>query len=48
MPFVIMGKYEGGDWEEIDEAETKPDLRYLLGEYKLAFGPGWQFRTKRR
>lgn len=48
MTFVIMGKYKGQSWEEIDQAETKDDIDYLLGEYRLAFGSGWQFKTVRR
>ena len=46
MTFVIMGKCEGLPWENIDETETQDDLDYLLGEYKLAFGSGWQFKIK--
>ena len=48
MVFVIMGKYERQPWEEIDEVEDRQELNYLLGEYRLAFGSGWQFKTKYR
>ena len=38
MEYVIWGRSEFGT-EEIDTAETMPDARYLLGEYRLAFEP---------
>lgn len=38
--FKIIGKYRGRT-EVIDEAETKKEARYLLAEYRMAFGEGW-------
>lgn len=46
--FKIMGRYEGGEEEEVDSAETKRDAEYLLSEYKLAFGAGWSLRIVRK
>lgn len=40
--FKIVAKGEGTNYyEEIDTAETQEDADYLIGEYKMAFGPGW-------
>ena len=36
----INGEYQGRT-ETIDEAETMKDARYLLQEYRMAFGPEW-------
>lgn len=35
----------GSEWEHCDYATDSADRRYLLGEYRLAYGPGWEFRT---
>lgn len=40
----IEGRYCGGEWEEIDTC-SPADLDYLMGEYRLAFGRGWEFRV---
>ena len=48
IEYVIKGKYKGMAWEEIDTTDTKKDLNYLLGEYHLAYGSGWKFKTSRR
>lgn len=40
--YKIMGRYEGADTEEIDTTETKEEAEYLLSEYRLAYGNGWQ------
>ena len=44
---IIMGKPAGGKWEEIDTAKDKEEARYLIGEYQVAFGAGWVFKTKK-
>ena len=44
--YKIMGKYGRLPKEEIDQADTKADALYLLNEYRLAFGPGWQLGIK--
>jgi hypothetical protein len=45
MKYLIMGKYRG-QIEEIDEAKTRKEAQYLLSEYRLAFGLGWQLWIK--
>jgi len=40
--YKIMGRYNGADAEEIDEADTREDAEYLLEEYSTAFGDGWE------
>lgn len=32
-------------WEHCDYATDTRDLHHLLGEYRLAYGPGWSFRA---
>ena len=44
--WTLWGKMSGSDWEEIDTAETE-DKDYLLGEYRMAFGPGWVFKWRK-
>ncbi|MHA1952450.1 MAG: hypothetical protein ACW96U_00700 [Candidatus Heimdallarchaeaceae archaeon] len=41
----IWARYNKGEWELIDSCE-RVDLQYMLGEYRLAYGTGWEFRTK--
>lgn len=45
--FVIMGKYPGQDAEEVDEAENLEEARFLVKEYRMAFGPEWSIWYKR-
>jgi hypothetical protein len=44
--YKIMGTYQGNT-EEIDEADTRKEALYLLGEYRLAFGSEWVLRIKK-
>lgn len=44
--YKIMGRYKGGEPEEIDIAETNAEAEYLLNEYVLAFGRGWELWIK--
>ena len=46
--YVIYGQAPGISREEIDTAEDKDDLVYLINEYQLAYGPRWTFTYKRR
>jgi len=32
------------EWEHCDYAKDEQERRYLLGEYRLAYGAGWEFR----
>lgn len=45
--FKIMGKLPGLETEEIDSADTMKEARYLLKEYRMAFGPEWSLWIKR-
>ena len=38
-------QYNGIEWEHCDYATDKKDKIYLLQEYKLAYGIGYQFNT---
>ncbi len=35
----------GRAWEHCDYAVDRAERTYLLGEYHLAYGAGWEFRT---
>ncbi len=47
--FTIWGKGpQQRAREEIDGAETRQEARYLVGEYRLAFGAGWKIWFSRQ
>lgn len=33
------------EWEHCDYAKTFAERNYLYGEYSLAYGQGWQFKS---
>lgn len=41
MSYTIWGESQYGK-EELDEAEDLKEARYLVAEYKIAFGTGWR------
>lgn len=41
-PVLIIYSYDGRDWEVVDGAQTNEEAQELLGEYRMAFGPGSQ------
>ena len=43
--FQILCRYQGGDWEHCDYAKDRAEKNYLLGEYRLAYGSGFEFKT---
>ncbi len=32
-------------WEHCDYATDRQERNYLLGEYRMAYGSGWEFKT---
>ena len=46
--FIVRGKYQSLPFEDVDEAETLKEARYLLGEYSMAYGAGWILKIVRR
>ncbi len=46
MRYAIMGAYRG-EREEIDSADTIESARYLLGEYRMAYGADWRLWIRR-
>lgn len=43
----IWARYNNGDWEHIDTVDWQNwDVQILLGEYKMAFGSGWEFEVR--
>ena len=45
---VIYGNAPGIPREEIDIAEDLKELKFLLGEYRLAYGPEWTWTSKKK
>ena len=39
--FKVMGKSQYGT-EELDIAESLDEAQYMVDEYTMAFGPGWE------
>lgn len=35
----------GREWEHCDYAADRAERKYLLAEYRLAYGAGWQFQS---
>lgn len=35
----------GRAWEQCDYATSREDRKHLLQNYRLAYGPGWEFKT---
>jgi len=48
MRTVLMGQYEGGEPEEIDEVDGDNTYEFLLAEYTVSFGKGWRFWKERK
>ena len=38
-------QYSGRTWEHCDYAKDKQDKNYLIGEYRIAYGAGWEFKS---
>lgn len=32
-------------WEHCDYAKDRTEKNYLIGEYRLAYGAGWEFKS---
>ncbi len=47
MPYKIMAKERRGRWEEVDEADTRHEAEYLIHEYAIAYGGGWDVKFTR-
>ncbi len=43
--FQILCRLHGDDWEHCDYAKDREEKNYLLGEYRLAYGNGFEFKT---
>ena len=44
--YEIIAKTKYG-WEVVDTANTKEDRDYLVGEYRMAFGPGIPVKSRK-
>lgn len=38
-------KYNGREWEHCDYAKDKTEKNYLINEYRLAYGVGYEFKS---
>jgi|TARA_R110000824_G_scaffold173409_4_gene351448 hypothetical protein len=50
MKNELWGKYVNdgwGEWEYIDTANEDNPKEFLLREYRMAFGSGWQFAWRK-
>ena len=47
MKLNLWGRSNGGQWEHIDSVESAGDKPGILTEYRMAFGPGWEFEWRR-
>ena len=43
--YQILCRSDSREWEHCDYAKDRKEMYYLRGEYRLAFGVGWSFRT---
>ena len=43
--FQILCKSTERVWEHCDYAKDSQEKNYLLGEYRLAYGPGFMFKV---
>jgi hypothetical protein len=41
-PYVVMGQLGSRAPERLDTADNEHNAEYLVGEYKMAFGPKWK------
>ena len=38
-------QYNGREWEHCDYAKDSKEKKYLIGEYRLSYGAGWEFKS---
>jgi hypothetical protein len=43
--FCRNQQYSGREWEHCDYAKDSQEKKYLIGEYRLAYGVGWEFKS---
>lgn len=48
MKYEIFGRLNDGQPGSIDEADSKEEADYLIGEYRLAFSSGWSIWCESR
>lgn len=46
--YTIEGRYQGGEWEELDEIDGNVESSRVAQEYRLAFGVGWEIRRRKQ
>lgn len=46
--YEILAKFPGLDWEVVDEADDKETRDYLVSEYRVAYGPTAQVKSKKK
>lgn len=43
--YQIFCRYNDRTWDHCDYAKDYDEKKYLIGEYRVAFGSGWEFKT---
>lgn len=43
--YQILCRHQSREWEHCDYAKDRAEKKYLVGEYRLAYGAGWEFKT---
>ncbi len=43
--YQILCRNQSRAWEHCDYAENRKEKNYLINEYKLAYGVGWEFKS---
>lgn len=38
-------QYNGREWEHCDYAKDNKEKKFLISEYRLAYGVGWEFKS---
>lgn len=44
MPYKIMVRERGTQWQEVDEADTRTEAEHLVTEYSADYGGGWDVK----
>ena len=43
--YQLLCRYQSRTWEHCDYAKDRAEKNHLLSNYRLAYGPGWEFKT---
>lgn len=43
--YAILGRLDSREWEIVDFASNRSEVKYLKQEYRMAFGHAWELKT---